>query len=212
MKTIFYILSILVIAASAYFAFDNKGKLKGEMATYEELNTKRTNVAATIKKTEGTLDDTKGALSKALDKESELTSTKDNEAAKERSLKATLEKVETRIEEAEDGLKQFEEAQALVAKALQGLNVPFNEIESEIEKLETQRKDQQKKLDELMLLEEKLMASVSANREEISRNVNRLDEIRQKLEHHKPASLGQAARLDGMTPAALMLLLAPIGL
>ncbi len=34
------------------------------------------------------------------------------------------------------------------------------------------------------------------------------NEIRQKLEHHRPASLGQAARLDGMTPAALMLLLA----
>jgi tRNA uridine 5-carboxymethylaminomethyl modification enzyme len=33
-------------------------------------------------------------------------------------------------------------------------------------------------------------------------------EIRQKLERHRPASLGQAARLDGMTPAALMLLLA----
>jgi len=34
------------------------------------------------------------------------------------------------------------------------------------------------------------------------------NEIRQKLERYKPASLGQAARLDGMTPAALMLLLA----
>jgi tRNA uridine 5-carboxymethylaminomethyl modification enzyme len=34
------------------------------------------------------------------------------------------------------------------------------------------------------------------------------NEVRQKLERHKPASLGQAARLDGMTPAALMLLLA----
>lgn len=33
-------------------------------------------------------------------------------------------------------------------------------------------------------------------------------ELRQKLEKHRPASLGQAARLDGMTPAALMLLLA----
>jgi tRNA uridine 5-carboxymethylaminomethyl modification enzyme len=33
-------------------------------------------------------------------------------------------------------------------------------------------------------------------------------ELRQKLEFHRPASLGQAARLDGMTPAALMLLLA----
>jgi tRNA uridine 5-carboxymethylaminomethyl modification enzyme len=33
-------------------------------------------------------------------------------------------------------------------------------------------------------------------------------ELRQKLERHRPASLGRAARLDGMTPAALMLLLA----
>ncbi len=35
-------------------------------------------------------------------------------------------------------------------------------------------------------------------------------EIRQKLERHRPATLGQAARLDGMTPAALTLLLAHI--
>ncbi|MBC8021451.1 MAG: tRNA uridine-5-carboxymethylaminomethyl(34) synthesis enzyme MnmG [Methyloceanibacter sp.] len=33
-------------------------------------------------------------------------------------------------------------------------------------------------------------------------------ELRQKLGSHRPATLGQAARLDGMTPAALMLLLA----
>jgi tRNA uridine 5-carboxymethylaminomethyl modification enzyme len=33
-------------------------------------------------------------------------------------------------------------------------------------------------------------------------------ELRQKLDRHRPANLGQAARLDGMTPAALMLLLA----
>jgi tRNA uridine 5-carboxymethylaminomethyl modification enzyme len=34
------------------------------------------------------------------------------------------------------------------------------------------------------------------------------NEIRQKLAYHKPASLGQAARLDGITPAAMMLILA----
>jgi tRNA uridine 5-carboxymethylaminomethyl modification enzyme len=33
-------------------------------------------------------------------------------------------------------------------------------------------------------------------------------ELRHKLDRHRPANLGQAARLDGMTPAALMLLLA----
>jgi tRNA uridine 5-carboxymethylaminomethyl modification enzyme len=34
------------------------------------------------------------------------------------------------------------------------------------------------------------------------------NEVRQKLIAHKPGSLGQAARIDGVTPAALMLLLA----
>ena len=33
-------------------------------------------------------------------------------------------------------------------------------------------------------------------------------ELRQKLEALRPASLAQAARMEGMTPAALMLLLA----
>jgi tRNA uridine 5-carboxymethylaminomethyl modification enzyme len=33
-------------------------------------------------------------------------------------------------------------------------------------------------------------------------------ELRQKLERHRPATLAQAARIDGMTPAALLLLLA----
>ena len=33
-------------------------------------------------------------------------------------------------------------------------------------------------------------------------------EVRQKLEHARPATLAQAGRMEGMTPAALMLLLA----
>ncbi|MGC1586763.1 MAG: FAD-dependent oxidoreductase, partial [Rhodomicrobium sp.] len=36
------------------------------------------------------------------------------------------------------------------------------------------------------------------------------NEIRQKLERHRPSSLAQASRIDGITPAALMLVLAHI--
>jgi tRNA uridine 5-carboxymethylaminomethyl modification enzyme len=35
-------------------------------------------------------------------------------------------------------------------------------------------------------------------------------EVRQKLELHRPATLAQAGRIEGMTPAALMLLLATV--
>jgi tRNA uridine 5-carboxymethylaminomethyl modification enzyme len=34
------------------------------------------------------------------------------------------------------------------------------------------------------------------------------NEVRQKLQQHRPATLAQAGRIDGVTPAALMLLLA----
>ena len=35
-------------------------------------------------------------------------------------------------------------------------------------------------------------------------------EVHQKLERHRPATLAQAARIDGMTPAALLLVLAGV--
>ena len=35
-------------------------------------------------------------------------------------------------------------------------------------------------------------------------------EVRQKLEHHRPGTLAQAARIDGVTPAALLLVLAQL--
>ena len=181
MKAIFYVLSVLVIGASAYYAFANKAKLEAEMARYEDLNTQRTNVAATIKKTEGTLDDTKGSLGKAKDLNAELEATKRSEKADEDSLRASLQKVEARIEEADAALAKFEEAQKEVEAALEGLDVPFNEIESKIEELENERREQQKKFDELVVLEEKLQNSVKGNREEIGRLVTRMDEIRQRL-------------------------------
>jgi tRNA uridine 5-carboxymethylaminomethyl modification enzyme len=36
------------------------------------------------------------------------------------------------------------------------------------------------------------------------------NEVRQKLERIRPATLGQAARIEGMTPAALTLILAHV--
>ena len=36
------------------------------------------------------------------------------------------------------------------------------------------------------------------------------NEVRQKLEHIRPATLGQAARIEGVTPAALTLVLAHV--
>ena len=180
-KTIFYILSILVIGAAAFFAFDNKKKLEDEMATYELRHADNTRVAANIKKTQGNLDDTSKALNNAKDKNSELTATKDSEESKERNLRATIEKYQTEIDEAEAKLTEFAKAQKEIEDELGGVNVAYDQIEPEIAKLEGERKEKQKKLDELLMLEEKLMKNVKTNRDEIARLVGRLDEIRSRM-------------------------------
>lgn len=181
MKSIFYILSVLLIAASAYFAFDNKAKLEAEMTLFTETHRTNQNVAAAIKTTESDLADTEGSLKAAKEKNAELISTNENEVAKERSLAATLEKYETEIEEFDAKLKEFEEIQKKVSDIIGDLNITFADIPTEIAKIENQRKTLQSDYEELELTVEKLTSSVVSNREEITRLQGRLVEMRQRI-------------------------------
>ena len=179
MKSILYILSILLMGAAAFFAYDSKVKLDNEISTYNQRHAENTNVSAAITKNQGDLDDLDLAVKAAKDKNSVLTETKSNEVAKAGGLRASIEKLNT-IKDMEAKLAEFAEAQKEVEKLLEG-NVAFRDIEGEIAKIEGERRAQQKKLDELLLLEEKLQKAVAANREEMTRLVTRLDEIHQKM-------------------------------
>jgi len=57
MKTIFYILSVLVIGVAAYFSWDNSNKVQAEIDLFEEKRGVKTKTEASIKKQEGILRD-----------------------------------------------------------------------------------------------------------------------------------------------------------
>ena len=57
MKTIFYVLSVLVIGASAYFTHDNSSKLQTEIDTFAEVRGKKVKVEGNITSTNERLTD-----------------------------------------------------------------------------------------------------------------------------------------------------------
>jgi hypothetical protein len=180
-KTVFYIISVVVILAAAYFAFDIHAKIAHEKGVWQTTHEKNVNVAASIKSTEKELKTASDERDASKTKNAELISTKENEQAKERSLRSTLDQYETEIEEVQAEIVRFEEVKKKVEGMLEGINVPIDQIPSEIEKLENERRSQQTKLEELTVLEEKLAENVGQNNQESERLNSRLGEIREKV-------------------------------
>lgn len=195
MKSIFYILSILVIAASTFFAFLNKGKLEDEMSKFKETEGTNQNVSASIKTTQKSLDDTKETLGGAKKLNAELTSTKENEESKGRNTMAAIEKYEAEIEDHNAKLIEFQQVEAKVKEMMEGIDIPFEQLGGEITKLENERKALQKTYEELEITIEGLTKAVDGNREEVARQSARLAEMRQRI-----ARNGLQGRITAVDP------------
>ncbi|NNC90158.1 MAG: hypothetical protein HKN82_17005 [Akkermansiaceae bacterium] len=193
-KSVFYIISILVILAAAYLAFDNHAKMKEEIGKYDQVHATNTNVSASKTSREKEIEPLEGELSDAKTKNAELISTKENEVARERSLRQSLQEYETAIEEVDAQIAEFEEVKKKVEQMMGGLQVPFDQIPSEIQKLEDERKRLQDDLEQLEKLENKLMREVADNREENSRLSGRLNSIRTTIARN--AAQGRVIAVD----------------
>ena len=181
MKTIFYILSILVIGGAGFFSWQNSEKIKGEINLYDsKRNTKQT-VEGTIEKTEKDLEDTKGRLETALQLNSELISTKENEESKEGQMNRAIEKFQAEIDESDAQLAQFDEIKKKIDEKLEGVPIPWAQIPQKIKELQETRKRKGDDLDQLITLTEKLTKEVAGKRAENARQGNRLSEIRNKI-------------------------------
>ena len=107
MKNIFYILSVLVIAAAAYFSFDNSKKLQTEIDTYAAKRSEKKGVEGNIEKTEKELEQTEADLDEAKNLNAELIQTKENEISKEGQMRRAIEKYQVDIDEADAELQKF---------------------------------------------------------------------------------------------------------
>ena len=181
MKTIFYVLSVLVIGAAAYFSWDNSNKIQKEIDDFTTTRGTKRTVEGTIDKTETDLTNTQDSLEQAKTKRAELTQTKENEISKERQMQRSIEKYDTEIQEADVELAKFEEIKKKIDALLEGIDVPWEEIPSEIDKLKEKRKRLGDDHDNLVTLVGKLTKEVKDKRAENARQDTRLSDIRAKI-------------------------------
>lgn len=181
MKTIFYILSLLIIAAAAYFSWDNSKKVQSEIDSFTETRDTKRTVEGTIEKTEKQLADTVASLEEAKTLNAELTQTKENEISKEGQMKRSIEKFNTEIEESDVQLAKFAEIKKKIDEQIGGLPVPWDEIDTHIEGLQEKRKRLGDDHDNLVTLIAKLTKEVADKRAENGRQDTRLKEIRRRI-------------------------------
>ena len=181
MKTIFYILSVLVIGVAAYFSWDNSNKVQAEIDLFEEKRGVKTKTEASIKKQEGILKDTEQQLDTAQNLNAELIAQMENMKSREVSYNKSKEAEQVKIDEADARLGQLAEIKAKIDKALEGVDIAWPQIPSEIKRLQELRK---KKGDDLDLLNEhiaKLTKDVADKRASNARESDRLSKIRTKI-------------------------------
>lgn len=181
MKTIFYILSVLVIGAAAYFSWDNSNKVQAEIDLFDSTLAVKTTTEGSIDKQEGILKNTKQELDTAQNLNAELIAQMENMKSREVSYNKSKEAEQVKIDEADARLGQLAEIKAKIDKALEGVDIAWPQIPSEIKRLQELRK---KKGDDLDLLNEhiaKLTKDVADKRASNARESDRLSKIRTKI-------------------------------
>ena len=180
-KKILYALSVLLAGAAAYYSFDNKAKLEGEISLFKETRIKKDAVEDKEKETKKTLTETEATLEEAEKQNATLIQEMDNMKARERSENKSKEEAQVKIDEAEARLANFAKVKAEIDEQLKGVNVPWAQIPAEIKRQQEVRK---KKGDDLDLLNEhiaKLTKDVADKRASNTRESDRLSKIRTKI-------------------------------
>lgn len=181
MKTIFYILSVLVIGVAAYFSWDNSNKIQGEIDLFESTRGVKRKTETDIEKQEGILANTKQELETAQQLNAELIAEMENMKSREVGYNKSKEAAQVKIDESDAQLEQLAAIKAEIDKALEGVDVDWPQIPSEIKRLQELRK---KKGDDLDLLNEhiaKLTKDVADKRASNARESDRLSKIRTKI-------------------------------
>ena len=195
MKTIFYILSVLIILASAYFAFENKNKLDDQITIFNEQRATNEIVGANTAKTQTSLDDTNAALVTAKGERAKAEARKESEKSKSENLAKTIDRYSGEIEGYDAELAGFDQIEKQVKELMEGQEITFEEIPAELENLKNKRKGLDKEFEELEIIIAGLEKNVATNREEISTQTDRLVLMRQRI-----ARNAQQGRITSVDP------------
>lgn len=181
MKTIFYVLSVLIIGASAYFSWDNSSKIQAEIDSFEDTRNKKRTVDGTIDKTEETLKETEDDVEAAKKVKSDLESEEKLADIKKNDLNGRLSKANTKIRTSDAELTKFDVAMEKIKDALKGINVPWDQIDDKIAELEEDKKKKEDDRDQLTRLTQKLAAEVESKEAQNAAQGVKLAKIKRKI-------------------------------
>ena len=167
-KNIFYILTIILCAATAYFGFATKGKLEAERdVTIERFDENRI-VAKNIEDKDGEIKIAKEERKTAVDGLNETSASLENESSKENGLVKQIGELEGEIEGYDADLEQIEgaiaTAEAIIREMVPeaGANLGVDAVVGYIEDLKNELKDKESELEEKVEIAGKLNEAVNS--------------------------------------------------
>ncbi len=185
MKAFFYILSIILILAGAYFSYDNKNKLVDQEAQTADTAKRKVSVQGVISKQEAIRDDLNAQIEKAKNSIAETESSIESANSKQKRHNNTITNLESELREIESELAKFEELQMRLEEALRGQNInSVEEIPTKIEELRVESQEKQEDLKNLELINDKLNQKVATESTEKGSVDNRLSDIKKRINNN----------------------------
>ena len=167
-KNIFYILTIILCSAAAYFGFSTKGKLVEEIDNTVTRYGENGVVAENIEEKDEEIKVAKDEKKTAVDARNESAASLENEASKENGLRKDLGELEIEIEGYDEELTKIDGAIATAEAIIRdlipdaGANLNVDAVVGYIEDLENERKEKESELEEKIVIAGKLAKSVDA--------------------------------------------------
>ena len=186
-KNIFYILTILLCAAAAFFGYTTKNKLEEQTAVTIERYNDNNVVAENIEEKDGDIKTAKDAKKVAVDGRNESSAGLENESSKENSLVKQQGELEGEIEGYDADLQQIEGAIATADAIIRemvpdaGANLGVDAVVGYIEDLENERKDQEAELEEKTEIAGKLNQAVNSASSRKENLQSRLSRVKNRI-------------------------------
>lgn len=178
MKTIFYVLALLAIAAAAYFSNDNKSKMEAQQKARQDLIADNIRVSASAEDTQDELNTETGNLKTAREEKALVDENISKLKSDEVTFNRELEDLDGTLEEQEQELAEAQNALNEVKKILDEVSggdeeVTMDDIPRIVKDLEDQKKVLVQEIGELETTIEAASKSVDENRSEIVRLARR---------------------------------------
>lgn len=183
MKTPLFVLACAGIAAAGIFSYQNIEKHQAELDSTDDKKKLIVNVENSIDVMQKDYDSEKELKKKAEDALNETLAEIDLKNGEKLTLKRTVKDLDNKIATQQEQIEEVENLIKKVKEAFKGQNIALEDIPAFVEKLNEERKDLDKKSEELALALEEMQKKFDANTADVGdltkRELERIESLRQ---------------------------------